>query len=84
MPIPFKKPAHPDQKTIEQRAIYVANLTNNIPSPCISICHLDANTGWCVGCWRSMDEIMGWAQRSDSDKKTVWAAIAQRAQSTTR
>ena len=31
-----------------------------VPSPCISVCRMDAVTGWCEGCFRTLDEIAGW------------------------
>ena len=49
-----------------------------VPSPCISVCHMSADTGWCEGCWRSLDEIGGWGQTSNESKRVVWSRIAQR------
>lgn len=48
------------------------------PSPCISICRMSDDTAYCAGCWRSLDEIAGWASRSADDKRAVWQRIAQR------
>jgi predicted Fe-S protein YdhL (DUF1289 family) len=48
------------------------------PSPCISVCQMDADTGWCIGCLRSIEEIGAWAGNSDSDKREVWQRIGQR------
>jgi len=33
-----------------------------IASPCIRVCAVDARTGWCIGCGRTMAEIGGWIQ----------------------
>jgi predicted Fe-S protein YdhL (DUF1289 family) len=41
---------------------------------------MDAQRAYCEGCLRSIDEIRLWSSASASDKKTVWARIAQRAQ----
>jgi hypothetical protein len=30
-----------------------------VPSPCIDICKIDGNTGLCIGCLRTRDEIRG-------------------------
>lgn len=49
-----------------------------IPSPCISLCRMDADTGWCEGCQRSLDEIAGWSRASDDDKRRILAAVAER------
>ncbi len=49
-----------------------------VPSPCISLCQMDAPTGLCKGCWRTMDEIIAWSKLDDADKQQVWTQIAQR------
>ena len=48
------------------------------PSPCISVCQMDAATGWCIGCLRNLEEIGAWAGNSDQDKREVWQQIGQR------
>jgi len=57
-----------------------------VPSPCISICRMSSDTGWCEGCARNIDEIAAWSQLSDHEKRAIWhqlelrrAAIAARA-----
>jgi|AP95_1055475.scaffolds.fasta_scaffold167215_2 predicted Fe-S protein YdhL (DUF1289 family) len=32
----------------------------DLPSPCISVCEIDRQTGYCRGCLRSSREIAGW------------------------
>lgn len=49
------------------------------PSPCISVCRMNADTGFCAGCLRTLVEITAWSRISPSAKREVWAAIAQRA-----
>ncbi|HCP19528.1 MAG: DUF1289 domain-containing protein [Candidatus Puniceispirillum sp. TMED52] len=34
--------------------------TEQLPSPCISICQIDPASGLCVGCYRSRAEIASW------------------------
>ncbi|WP_332825822.1 DUF1289 domain-containing protein [Ramlibacter sp.] len=50
------------------------------PSPCISVCRMDAVTGWCEGCFRTLDEIAAWGMMADDDKRAVWQALVLRAQ----
>lgn len=50
-----------------------------VPSPCISICRMDAVTGWCEGCFRTLDEIAGWGMASDAQKRAIWLQLAARA-----
>ena len=49
-----------------------------VPSPCIDVCRMDARTGWCEGCLRTIDEIAGWSTMSDGDKRAVWSRLALR------
>ncbi|WP_062125641.1 DUF1289 domain-containing protein [Paraburkholderia monticola] len=50
----------------------------SVPSPCISVCRMDASTGWCEGCLRTIDEIAGWSTFDDDAKRAVWDAIEVR------
>jgi predicted Fe-S protein YdhL (DUF1289 family) len=49
-----------------------------VPSPCINVCRMDASTGWCEGCLRTIDEIAGWSLFDDDAKRAVWDAIEAR------
>jgi uncharacterized protein len=42
-----------------------------VPSPCNKVCRIDANTGWCEGCFRTLTEIGAWSQLMDDDKRSV-------------
>jgi uncharacterized protein len=53
-------------------------MTSAIPSPCISVCKMDARSGWCEGCMRTLDEIAGWSVMDDADKRRVWRVLPQR------
>lgn len=50
-----------------------------VPSPCISVCRMDAATGLCEGCFRTLDEIVAWGGASESQKRAVWNLLVQRA-----
>jgi len=39
-----------------------------IESPCIEICTLDARSGQCLGCGRSIDEIARWTAMDDAER----------------
>jgi predicted Fe-S protein YdhL (DUF1289 family) len=49
-----------------------------VPSPCNSICTIDQVTGFCAGCFRTIDEVALWSVLDDADKRAVWAALARR------
>lgn len=49
-----------------------------VPSPCISICRLHPQTGWCEGCQRRLEEIGAWSGLNDSGRRAVWRRILAR------
>ncbi|MEG0821013.1 MAG: DUF1289 domain-containing protein [Burkholderiaceae bacterium] len=49
-----------------------------VPSPCLSVCRMEAASGLCEGCLRTLDEIAGWSRDSDDQKRAVWARIEAR------
>ena len=71
---------------IKKIAIYARNIratgqfdTEVVPSPCISVCRVDADSGWCEGCLRTLGEIAAWSQLGNDAKRGVWRIIEQRA-----
>ena len=53
--------------------------TEVVPSPCISVCRIDADSGCCDGCLRTLGEIAAWSQLDNDGKRGVWRVIEQRA-----
>jgi predicted Fe-S protein YdhL (DUF1289 family) len=49
-----------------------------VPSPCTSICVIDAPTGLCTGCYRTLDEIAGWIGLSAEQRHALVAEISLR------
>jgi uncharacterized protein len=49
-----------------------------IASPCISVCVMDAASGYCTGCLRTIDEIVAWGQADEAFKSQVLHAISAR------
>jgi uncharacterized protein len=52
-----------------------------VPSPCISNCKIDEISKFCIGCLRTIDEIMAWSAMNDDEKTQVWKLLQQRAAS---
>ena len=50
-----------------------------VPSPCLSICRVDAASGLCEGCFRTLDEIAAWGMLRDPERRAIWQVIQQRA-----
>jgi hypothetical protein len=55
-------------------------LATPVPSPCISLCKMNRDTGYCEGCLRTIDEISAWSKADDAYKRGVWAEIRRREQ----
>lgn len=53
-------------------------LASGPPSPCISVCQLDDRTGWCIGCFRTIDEIRDWVILPPDERHRVLANLAER------
>jgi predicted Fe-S protein YdhL (DUF1289 family) len=49
-----------------------------VPSPCISVCTMNPDTGLCNGCYRTLDEIAAWSGLSDADKRVLWQILLER------
>ncbi len=49
-----------------------------VASPCINVCRMDAASGLCEGCLRTLDEIAAWGTMDDDDKRAVWQRLQQR------
>lgn len=52
--------------------------SQTVPSPCVSVCQMDATTGWCQGCLRTLDEIGLWGNADDAFKRVIWSRIEAR------
>lgn len=50
-----------------------------VPSPCISVCRMDAASGLCQGCFRTLEEIAAWGLAADEDRRAIWTQLVQRA-----
>lgn len=49
-----------------------------VKSPCINVCKMNAETGLCVGCARTLDEIARWSQAPDAEKRLILAQLPAR------
>ena len=54
-----------------------------IESPCIKICTLDARSGLCLGCGRTIDEITRWVAMSGVERARIMAELPARRASRT-
>ena len=49
-----------------------------IVSPCISICKLNKSTGFCDGCFRTINEISQWPSMTDLERMSLLETLRQR------
>jgi len=50
-----------------------------IATPCVKVCVVDGASGLCLGCWRTLSEIGGWAGMTDEARAVVMAELPGRA-----
>ncbi len=53
-------------------------MTEEVKSPCNELCLVDEDTGLCVGCLRTSDEIADWQNYSNEKKLEVLSEIKNR------
>jgi uncharacterized protein len=68
----------PTKRFLLEKAATV-DLSDFVPSPCISVCRMDAATGLCEGCYRTLDEIAAWSRATEEEKRALWDELLQRA-----
>jgi uncharacterized protein len=49
-----------------------------IESPCVNICTLDARSGICLGCGRTVDEIARWTAITPAERTRVMSELPAR------
>jgi predicted Fe-S protein YdhL (DUF1289 family) len=64
------KPALPDYDPFHD--------SGAVPSPCVNVCRMNQQSGFCEGCYRTIDEIIQWSQANDSIKRAIWVDVLQR------
>ncbi len=52
----------------------------SLDSPCIGVCRLDSQTGWCEGCLRTIDEIAAWGALDGRARRDIWKKLPARRQ----
>ncbi|WP_051594984.1 DUF1289 domain-containing protein [Hyphomonas pacifica] len=50
----------------------------SIKSPCIKVCAVDAATGLCLGCGRTLPEIGKWVSMGEAGREKVMADLPAR------
>lgn len=49
-----------------------------IKTPCIKVCVVDGESGLCLGCYRRLSEVAGWARLTDEARERILAELPER------
>jgi uncharacterized protein len=49
-----------------------------IVTPCTKVCTIDATSGLCLGCCRTLDEIAQWTTLSDAERARIMTELPSR------
>jgi predicted Fe-S protein YdhL (DUF1289 family) len=52
--------------------------TDVVSSPCINVCALDPAREYCIGCFRTIGEIVRWRDASNQEKQRIKDAARAR------
>ena len=47
-------------------------------TPCVKVCKINSESGLCVGCFRTLDEIAQWSRFDENEKSQVYKQISTR------
>lgn len=54
------------------------NIQDENDSPCIGVCSIDEATGFCQGCYRTLEEIKAWWNMPIDEQKQLLVELEQR------
>lgn len=69
-------PATPPDKPI--LTLMNALTSQEIETPCIKVCVIDPETGFCVGCGRTRGEIGGWLGMDAAERRQIMTTLPER------
>jgi len=53
-------------------------LPTPITTPCIKVCVVDGESGLCLGCFRTLEEIAGWSRLAPDLREAIVADLPSR------
>ena len=53
-------------------------MSTAVASPCVQLCRIDPRTGFCEGCFRSLQEIERWPGATDPERRAILRRVAER------
>lgn len=52
---------------------------NEVESPCVKLCVIEPESGLCMGCYRTRQEVASWSQMTPDLRKSLMAELPSRA-----
>jgi predicted Fe-S protein YdhL (DUF1289 family) len=49
-----------------------------IRTPCVKVCVIDGESSLCLGCYRNLAEVAGWARLGDAERERIMAELPGR------
>lgn len=49
-----------------------------IATPCVKVCIVDGESNLCLGCYRTLPEIGGWARLTEPERVEIMAVLPER------
>lgn len=49
-----------------------------VRTPCIKVCVVDGESGLCLGCYRRLSEVAGWAKLAEAERERIMAELPSR------
>jgi predicted Fe-S protein YdhL (DUF1289 family) len=49
-----------------------------VSTPCIKVCAVSGQTGICIGCGRTLQEIARWGAMDEAERKAIMAELPAR------
>lgn len=53
-------------------------MTASVATPCVKVCVVDGESGLCLGCYRTLAEVAGWARFTDDERAALMADLPAR------
>lgn len=74
----MSSPADPRSAQVWIDAAARAKAADPVLSPCIGVCVMDAPSGFCTGCLRTLGEIAAWSGASEEQRRAIRLALPPR------
>jgi predicted Fe-S protein YdhL (DUF1289 family) len=49
-----------------------------IQTPCVKVCFMDDESGLCLGCFRTLQEVAAWSRLGEAERAAVMADLPSR------